>query len=294
MKVAVTGGTGFVGRAIVKMLVSRSHAVTVIARNIPDEDLRIEGVSYMAGSVISGDGLDEFVKGQEAVIHLVGIIREEGDYTFDKVHRVGTHQILNATRQEGIRRYLHMSALGTSENAVSRYHRTKWEGELAVRNSGLDWTIFRPSIIFGPEDDFINMLAGVMKKSPIMPVIGGGKNLMQPVWVQDVASAYTAALEREDAIEKTFELGGPDILNFMNIVKITAKVINKNRLFVPAPVFLVRISIVIAKSIGIKLPISGDQLQMLMEDNIVGEGTPIGELGIVPLSLEEEISEYLK
>jgi NADH dehydrogenase len=248
----------------------------------------------MTGSVISGDGLNEFVRGQEAVIHLVGIIREVGENTFDKVHRVGTNQILSAVTQEGISKYFHMSALGTRENAVSTYHRTKWESELTVHASSLNWTIFRPSIIFGPEDNFINMLAGVMKNSPVMPVIGGGKNLMQPVWVKDVASAYAAALEQEDVTGKTFELGGPETLNFKEILKLIAHVINKQRLFVPVAPGIVQFAIGIAQSVGIQLPITKDQLQMLLENNIVGEGVPIEELGINPLSLEDGIRGYLK
>jgi NADH dehydrogenase len=186
-----------------------------------------------------------------------------------------------------------MSALGTRKGAISAYHRTKWAGEEAVRRSALSWTIFRPSIIFGPGDEFVNMLADTMKKTPIMPVIGGGKNLMQPVYVSDVARAFTAALERPESIGKLYELGGPDIFTFKQILKTISHVIDKSPLFLSIPAGIAKGPIALLQALGVTLPITRDQLIMLQEDNIRKSGDDVGELGVEWKEFEEAIRQYL-
>jgi NADH dehydrogenase len=293
MLVAVTGGTGFVGRAVVLKLIEEGHEVRILARKAPAEPPG-DNLAFYKGSVVTGEGLDVFVNGVDAVIHLVGIIKEAGSNTFDAVHRKGTINILEAAASHNVKRYIHMSALGTKENAVSAYHRTKWAGEEAVRQSGLSWTIFRPSIIFGPGDAFINMLAAVMRKTPLMPVIGGGKNLMQPVFVGDVAASFKAAVQSTDHESKTYELGGPEVINFRNILKKTAQTIGIKRLFVPVPMSIVKSPVTVLQALGLPLPVTKDQLIMLGEDNIRRSGDPIEDLGIDWTGFEEGIKEYLR
>jgi NADH dehydrogenase len=292
MLIAVTGGTGFVGSTVVAELLHRGHTVRVLARKAPKEPPG-DNLSYFRGDVSTGEGLEPLVKGTDAVVHLVGIIREEGANTFDRIHRLGTENALAAASEAGAGRFVHMSALGTRENAVSAYHRTKWAGEEAVRASELEWTVFRPSIIFGPGDEFINMLAGVMRRTPVMPVVGGGKSLMQPVSVKDVAASFCAAVESTSHKGRTYELGGPDVLTFREILGITANVIGKKRFFIPFPSALVRPPVALLQGLGVPLPVTTDQLTMLGEDNIRMGGDPIEDLGIEWTEFEEGIREYL-
>lgn len=295
MKVAVTGGTGFVGKAIVRELVSRGHEVSLLVRNVPGPGSPLlDGVRFVQGNVVTGDGLAELAEGQDALIHLVGIIRESAANTFDAVHRRGSENAVRSAEEAGVGRYLHMSALGTREDAASEYHRTKWAGEKAVRASGLEWTVFRPSIVFGPEDSFINMLADLMKKSPVMPVFGGGQNLMQPIFVKDVATFYCMALEMDRAGRKTYELGGPDVLSFIQILNVVKKVLNIKCLFLPVPLWFVSPFVRVGSKLGIQGPITPDQLVMLSEDNIRKGGDPVEDFPIGLTGLEEGIREYLK
>ena len=291
MKIAVTGGTGFVGTAVVLELLNAGHEVRVLSRRAPER--LPDGASHVIGSVVTGEGLDALVEGVDAVVHLVGIIRETGHNTFKAVHHEGTIKIITATASADVRRYVHMSAMGTRENAVSTYHRTKYAAEEAVRASGLDWTIFRPSTIFGPGDSFINMLAGMMRKFPVFPVMGGGKNKMQPVFVKDVTTSFCNALESEVHIGRTYELGGPDILDLKQILEIIAQVLDIKRIFINIPLPLVSPVVKLAQLLKIQMPVTSDQLIMLGEDNIRTGGDPVEELGIQWTPFEEGIRQYL-
>jgi NADH dehydrogenase len=241
VKIGVTGGTGFVGSTIVSKLLTEGHDITLLVRNIPETGPGEQNnIQYVKGNVVTGEGLGMLVDGKDAVIHLVGIIREAGGNTFDGVHRKGTENVIREAKNAGVRKLVHMSALGTRVNAVSAYHQSKWAGEEAVRSSGLDWTIFRPAIIFGPGDSFINMLADMMMKSPVMPVFGGGKNLMQPVYVDDVARAFSEAVAQSWSTGRVYELGGPNVISFKGILKTISYVIDKKRVFVNIPIAIVR------------------------------------------------------
>ena len=291
MIVAVTGGTGFVGTAVVSELLRAGHEVRILSRKAPER--LSDGVSHVPGSIVTGEGLDTLVEGVDAVIHLVGIIREVGANTFKAVHHKGTVNVIVATSRAGVSRYLHMSAMGTRKEAISRYHQSKWAGEEAVHASGLDWTIFRPSTIFGPEDSFINMLAETMRKTPIMPVLGGGWNLMQPIFVNDVAASFRVALESEIHINKTYELGGPDIFTLKQILEKIVQVIDKKAYLVGMPMTLVAVVAWVAERLRITLPVTTDQLIMLREDNIRTGGDPVEDLGINWIPLEEGSRQYL-
>lgn len=294
MKIAVTGGTGFVGSAIVSHLVGQGHAVTVLARHLPEigQDVN-EKLEYVRGNVVAGEGISDLLKEKDAVIHLVGIIREGGENTFDRVHRQGTENVLNEARKAGVRKFVQMSALGTREDAVSTYHRSKWAGEEAVRSSGLDWTIFRPSIIYGQFDSFINMLADIMVKFPVMPVLGGGGNLMQPVYVKDVARAFTEAVEETWSEGRLYELVGPDILSFKEILKLVSEVIDKKRIFVNIPIAVVGPLVGIAQKLGMPLPVTRDQLIMLKEDNVRKGGDSLDDFSFEFTPFREGIESYL-
>ena len=176
----------------------------------------------------------------EAVIHLVGIISEVGESTFENVHQRGTRNILAAAQQAGVRRFVHMSALGTRPNAASRYHQTKWAAEELVRHSGLDFTIFRPSLIYGPQDQFINLFARIIRLSPVVPLLGSPRARFQPVSVEAVAAAFVRSLGEPKSSGQTYDLCGPEALTLSEIVDQILAVLQRKRLKLQVPLGLAR------------------------------------------------------
>src|SRR5438552_2843384 len=212
-RVFVTGGTGFVGRAVVQALGAEGYAVRCLVRRGSERDLRgLGAIERVEGDVMARQSLDEGMAGCNAVIHLVGIIREHpaSGVTFERVHTQGTINVLEAAATVGARRYVHMSALGTRVGAHSRYHRTKWAAEEVVRASPIPWTIFRPSIIYGRGDGFVSMLAGMIERLPVVPVIGTGRQRLQPVPVAHVAQGFVRALALDASVKHTYDVGGPE------------------------------------------------------------------------------------
>jgi len=208
----VTGGTGFVGRAIIRKLLGEGKGVRALYRD--EKRCRFidnPKVTWIKGEIGDIESLHRGMAGADCVIHLVGILVEPGAQTFDAIHGRGTENILEAARRSGVRRLLHMSALGSRPDAVSRYHQTKWKAEEAVRASSLEATIFRPSLIFGREDVSLNLFAKIISYSPMIPIPGTGESRQQPVWVEDVAECFVRSLERPASIGKTYALCGPGI-----------------------------------------------------------------------------------
>ncbi len=198
-RVFVTGATGFVGRAVVHALCAHGHSVRCLVRRGSEHDLRgFEAIERVEGDVLARRGLEEGIAGCDTLIHLVGIIREHpaAGVTFERLHTQATVRVLEAATAAGARRFIHMSALGTRPAARARYHATKWAAEEAVRASGLPWTIFRPSIIYGPGDGFVTMLARIVRRLPIVPVFGSGGSRLQPVSLRVVAEGFARALDQ--------------------------------------------------------------------------------------------------
>lgn len=276
MKIVVTGGTGFVGTHLVNALLRRGHSVAVLARRPDDARNRFNRpVERIHGDVLHPPSLAPAFAGRDAVIHLVGIIHEKGGLTFDRAHREGAENVVAAAREVNLRRLLHMSAMGASEDSPSEYGRTKAAGERAVRESGLDWTVFRPSIIFGPGDGFVSLLAPIVKHNPLfIPVIGRGETRFQPVSVYDVARVFGDALEKPETVGRTFEVGGPDVLTLNEIYREIATVLGKRRKpLVHLPVWwgrlLARFFEVLARRGWIPAPpLTRDQLRSLTRDNV--------------------------
>ena len=294
MKILVTGGSGFVGREVLRLLDATPHAVRVLAH----QSTKLYGVEIRGGSVLDAASLDGAVAGIDAVIHLVGIISECGTNTFENVHTSGTRNVLAAARAAGVRRFVHMSALGTRPDAVSRYHKTKWAAEEIVRQSGMDWTIFRPSIIYGRNDLFVNLFAGMSRFSPILPVIGLGESKLQPVPVEDVAACFVGSLIEPRSISQTLDLCGPEKLSFVQVLNIILSVTRRKRVKPHIPLGLARLQATLLEFVFPRFlrkppPLNRDQLIMLQEDN-VGNPEPANELfGLKPVSFREGISRYL-
>jgi len=286
MKVLVTGATGFVGREVARQLHAAGHEIHFLARkaSTPGGSFleRELDAQIHTGELSQPDRLREACAGCDAVIHLVGIISEVGEQTFENVHTQGTRNVVAAATDAGVKRCVHMSALGTRPNAVARYHKTKWAAEEIVRASGLDWTVFRPSIIYGPGDGFVNLFARMSKLSPVVPLIGGGETRFQPVAVEQIAACFVKALTEPRSVGQTYDICGDEVLTLAEIVEAILKVTKRKRLKLPLPFTVARVQAALLEFLFGQLlrkapPLNRDQLLMLREDN-VGDGTPAKKL----------------
>jgi NADH dehydrogenase len=295
MNVLVTGGTGFVGREIVRELIASGHRVRSLSRGT---HLR-ESPEMPPGNVLDAASLPQAFAGVEAVIHLVGIISEFGEQTFENVHIRGTQNVVSAAQQAGAKRFVHMSALGTRPNAVARYHQSKWAAEEIVRGSGLDWTIFRPSIIYGPGDGFVNLFAKIIRRSPIVPIMGDGESKFQPVTVESVATAFVKALAEPRAVHQTFDLCGAEVFTLNEIVDAILTVMQRRRLKLHVPLAAARFQAALLEFVYPKVlrkaaPLNRDQLRMLQEDN-TGETRAATDLfGLNHPPFRQGIARYLR
>ncbi len=275
-RIFVTGGSGFVGREVISRLLERGYAVNALAhRRQVVHDPRVRPV---AGGLFDLRAIENGMRGCDGVIHLVGIIAEDAarDITFDRIHRQGTKNIVDAASRLGVRRYVHMSALGTRSNAVSEYHRTKYAAEEHVRASGLDWTIFRPSMIHGPGGEFTKMQAAwARRKAPpflFMPYFGagvlglGGAGKLQPIHVADVARAFVEALENPRTIGEVYPIAGSQQLTWPRMHRIAAQaIVGRRRAVMAIPVWIAKL-LANALPSGM-LPFNLDQVIMSQEDN---------------------------
>ncbi|HYT70279.1 MAG TPA: NAD(P)H-binding protein [Gemmatimonadales bacterium] len=294
MVISITGATGFVGRHIAATLASRGQRVRALARDPGRAGfLPGSGVELVAGHLGDRGALERLARGAEAVIHLVGIIVERGAATFQSVHVDGTRAVLAAAAEARVPRFVHMSAVGARDAPdATRYHRTKWQAEQLVAGSGLSHAIFRPSIISGPENAPIRLLARLHRWSPVIPVFGDGGFPTQPVWIEDVALAFALAAEQADRVGG-FELGGPQVLTYEEFVLAIGRASRHPRPLVHIPLGLARAAAGVFDVLGPAAPLTGDQLQMLVE----GSATPANAIesvfGINPLPFEEGLKRFL-
>lgn len=294
MKVFVTGGTGFVGRELLRQLLAAGHAVRTLVRGGSADKLEEPGkVEIHTGDITDPGSLVGALEGCDAVIHLVGIIREfrGRGITFKKMHVNATENILEACDEQGVQRYLHMSSNGTRENGSTAYHRTKWQAEELVRASGLDWTIFRPSLIFGQGSEFVKMLTELIHRVPVVPVIGDGKYRMQPVSVVQVAESFVRALEMPESIGATYLQGGSESYSYDTILDLTGRAMGREKVVkVHQPVFMIKPMVKMLQGFE-QFPITEDQLKMLIEGNVCDPGDWAQAFDLEPISYAEGIGE---
>lgn len=292
----LSGATGFVGGNLLKEMLRQGLKVRCLVRNPSRaEAIKQPGIELAQGDVTDRDSIARALADGniDTAIHLVGILAETGKTTFKAIHKEGTRNMVEACKANGVRRFIHISALGTRANARSEYHKTKWEAEEIIRDSGLEYTIFRPSVLFGKEDKFANFFAGILKISPVIMVPGDGKNKMQPVSVTDLVKAMTMAVKDSQHINKVYEVAGPEKLAFNEIIDTICKVLGKSRLKIHIPMSFMRLGALIAECIFPKPPITREQLLMLEEDNVTDNNALELVFGIKPVKFEDGIREYL-
>lgn len=296
-RVFVTGGTGFVGKAVVRALQAHGFIVRCLVRPGSESDLKgFEAIERVPGNVLSPKELADSIQGCAAVIHLVGIIREYPvrGVTFERLHAVATRNMVEATKAAGVPRYLQMSALGTRPNARSRYHQTKWAAEETVRQSGLQWTIFRPSVIYGRGDGFVTLLARLVRRLPVVPVIGNGRYQLQPIPVEQVAEAFARGLERDETVGRTYEVGGPRPYRFTAILDLIGAAVGKPRVRkLYQPMALMRPLVACCQRLPF-FPLTSDQLVMLQEDNICDPMPFFKAFDLEPLDFPEGLRRMLQ
>jgi len=299
----IFGGSGFIGRYIVQRLARRGWILRIAVRR-PDGALFLKPlgdvgqITPIATNIRHDASVTAAVEGVDHVINLVGVLYQHGPQRFAAVHAEGARRVAAAAKAAGVKRLLHMSALGADAASPSLYARTKAEGEAMVREQFPEAVILRPSVVFGPEDDFFNRFAEIARFSPLLPLIGGGKTRFQPVYVGDVADAAVAILDRpEDApftpAGKTYELAGPRIYSFRELMELLLAEIGRKRILLPVPWGIARLQ---AAVLGLlpQPPLTLDQLKLLQRDNIAGGQLPgFTELGIVPDGPEAILPAYL-
>ena len=294
-RAAVTGGTGYVGTAVCRAIFARGHMVTAVSRTKkPRPIIDTRGtVDFRSASVLDPDALAAAFQNATTVVHLVGIIMETKGQSFEKVHVEGTRNAIEAAKKVGAARFIHMSALGAGREKPARYHRTKAEAEDLVKASGLDWTIFRPSIIYGAGDDFVNRFAAMARALPFMPVIGSGKTRLQPIWVEDVAAAFAHAVDDPNTVGKAYDLGGPRAMTVLEILDVVMRATGKRRpkIHLPAPFMMVQAALF--EKLLPKPPVTREQLIMLREDNVCSTNGLAETFQLKMLPLEEGASYYL-
>lgn len=299
--VVVFGGSGFVGRHVVRALARRGYRVRVACRR-PDlaghlQPLGNVGqIQAVQANLRFRKSVDQAVIGADHVINLVGILTESGRQKFGSVHEFGARAVAEAARGVGAR-LTHVSALGADMQSASAYARTKARGEKAVRDTVPDATIFRPSIIFGPEDRFFNRFAAMTRYSPALPLIGGGETRFQPVYVADVAEAVALSVDGVAVAGSTYELGGPVVASFRQCLEEMLAVVERKRMLVPLPWWVSKLA---ASFLGLlpKPLLTRDQLEQLRSDNVVSqgaeaEGRTLSGLGIEAQSMATILPSYL-
>ena len=297
-RVAILGGAGFIGRYVVKRLAERGDVLTVGGRNAASAKfLKLKGDVGQVGlvnlSIADERLLPAFVAGNDAVVNLVGILRESGAQRFDLVHHVAPARLARLAREAGVERFVHLSAIGADPRSTSRYARTKAAGEAAVRDAFPTATILRPSLVFGPEDQFFNRLAAMAMISPVLPLIGGGETRFQPVYVGDVAEAVVRCIDDPATAGRTYELGGPQIYTFRALVELLLAEIRRRRHLVNLPFGMATLQARLFSLLP-NPPLTPDQVELLKSDNIASPGAlGLAALGIAPTAVEAILPTYL-
>ncbi|MBM3489019.1 MAG: complex I NDUFA9 subunit family protein [Alphaproteobacteria bacterium] len=296
--VTVFGGSGFLGRHLVRRLAQAGARVRVAVRD-PEAAAFLKPmgdvgqVMPMAANLRHEASVRQAVAGADAVVNLVGILYQRGGQRFAAVHAQGARRVAAAAKAAGVRRLVHVSAIGADLASSAEYARSKALGELAVTEAFADASIVRPSLVFGPEDDFFNRFAALARLLPALPLLGGGTTRFQPVYVGDVAEAIHVILRRPETAGQIYELGGPRSYSFKELLQYVLKETGRNRLLLPLPFGLAKFQAAFLQLLPVP-PLTPDQVELLRQDNVVSPGRPgLADLGIAPTPLEVIVPSYL-
>ena len=302
-RVFLTGATGFVGSHVLPALLNAGHSVTALVRSDARATALLARTAASPGKLETRIGhvndrpsLDAAMVGCDAVVHLVALPRDWNDGAdLERVNAVGTATVVASAEAAGITRFIHLGALGVQERPELHYASSKARGEGFVRASSLDWTILKPSLIWGERDGFFNIVAALVKiPAPAVPVPGNGKSRFQPVWVGDVARAIVQVLDTpKGSIKRSFELGGPRYWTYAEITREVVRALGKRRIIVPMPVPLISLVARISEAIRLPFPVATDQLRQLALDNIGATDAVERELGFAPVDMGGRLG-YLK
>ncbi|MDA7599817.1 complex I NDUFA9 subunit family protein [Alphaproteobacteria bacterium] len=300
--VAVIGGSGFLGRAIIELLARDGMRVIALCRNAERAKYlkpmgRVGQISVVAGNALDDETLESVIAPADAVVNLVGILAETGKQKFSALQAELPGRIGALAAKHKLDAVVHLSAIGADAGSNSHYARSKGEGEANLLAAFGDAVILRPSIIFGPRDNFFNRFAGMAVLAPALPLPGGGRMLMQPVYVGDVAEAVVAGLAlrptKKKFDDRVFELGGPDVLSFRRLMEMTLANIKRKRALVPVPLSVMSFGAVFAGLLP-NPPVTVDQVRLLAMDNVVSQDAAgLSDLGIVATPVETILPSYL-
>ncbi len=300
--VTVYGGSGFIGRSVVRALCKRDYRVRVAVRR-PElaghlQPLgRVGQIHAVQANLRYPTSVEAAMRDSHVAINLVGILAQGGAQTFEAVQARGAGAVAKAAAAAGAR-MVHVSAIGADENSLSAYARSKAAGEKAVLSAVPSATILRPSVVFGPEDQFTNRFAALARLSPALPLIGGGLTRLQPVYVGDVASAVADAVDGKAKAGATYELGGPEVLTMREIMEIILDITERKRMLIPLPFGLAQLQALFLQFAPGALKLTPDQVVLLRSDNVVSDaakaaGLTLEGLGIAPDSMEAIAPQYL-
>lgn len=301
--VTVFGGSGFVGRHVVRALAKRGYRIRVAVRR-PDlagflQPLGNVGqISFVQANLRYRDSVERAVDGASYVVNCVGILFKSGRNSFEAVQEIGARAVAEAARGVGAK-LVHISAIGANANSDVPYARTKGRAEAAILSIKPDAVIYRPSVVFGPEDDFFNKFADMARMAPVLPLIGGGKTKFQPVYVMDIAEAVAKAVEGKVEGGKVYELGGPEVLTFRECLEAVLKATSRKNPLVSIPFGVASLIGSVASLVPlIKPPITSDQVRLLKTDNVVSkeaeaEGRTLKDIGVVPTMVGSVVDSYL-
>ena len=304
--VTVYGGSGFIGRHTVRALAKAGCRIRAAVRR-PDLAGHLQpmgGVGQIHGvqaNLRYPDSIARAAAGADVVINLVGVLAPTGAQKFAAVHAAGARAVAKAAREAGVRRLIHVSAIGADLKSASAYARSKAEGEGAVLEEFPDAIILRPSIVFGPDDEFFNRFAGLARMAPFLPLIGGGRTMFQPVFVGDLAAAIAAVVDGKGQPGKIYEIGGPGVFSFRELLDKTQEWTDRSRFYLPMPFWLAKLQALLTWPLPNALrPITVDQVKLLQVDNVVGEVAKsehrtLADLGVTaPHTISSIVPGYLE
>ena len=299
--VVVFGGSGFLGRHVVRALANRQYRIRVAVRRPELTGYlrpmgRVGQIHAVQANLRHPASIAAALRDADVAVNLVGILYQRGRQRFDAVQRDGAGAVAAAAQAVGAP-VVHVSAIGADPNAISHYARSKGEGEALVRRAAPDAIIVRPSIVFGPEDDFFNRFAALARLSPALPLPGGGHTRYQPVFAGDVAEMVARAVDGDARAGTTYELGGPDVRTFRELMEFVLATIGRRRLLVPVPFSLLKLQAAVLQLLP-KPPITPDQVELLKRDNVVSDdakrdGRTLEGLGIIPETMDAIVPTYL-